>query len=211
MRSSNDARGRSTKPSRIAGGCLAVALAATTFIGALGMQPAEALTLVDNSSSKVTLDAATSLKIAKFQAETEALIAQEQAEKAAAAAAAAEAAKPANIALACAKSLQGTPYVSGGASPETGFDCSGFTMYCYAQAGINLTHNAAAQYSEGTYVAYEDLQPGDLVFFGSSSYISHVGMYVGDGQFIHSPQTGEYVRIDSLSSRSNYVGACRVA
>ena len=106
-----------------------------------------------------------------------------------------------------AKSFIGTPYLYGGATPA-GFDCSGFTMNFYKQLGIDLPHNAAAQISCGNSVSSDQLKPGDLVFFGSG--ISHVGIYVGDGKFIHSPRTGEYVRIDSLNSRSNYAGACRI-
>ena len=78
----------------------------------------------------------------------------------------------------------GTPYVWGGSSPSTGFDCSGLISYVYAQIGISLPHHAASQYSYGTPVAYEDLQPADLVFF---SGLSHMGMYIGGGQFIHCP------------------------
>ena len=106
-----------------------------------------------------------------------------------------------------AKSFIGASYLYGGATPA-GFDCSGFTMYCYKQLGIDLPHNAAAQISCGNSVSSNNLQPGDLVFFGKN--ISHVGIYVGNGKFIHSPRTGEFVRIDSLDARLNYAGACRI-
>jgi peptidoglycan DL-endopeptidase CwlO len=99
----------------------------------------------------------------------------------------------------------GIPYKYGGASPSTGFDCSGLTMYVYAQLGISLPHNAAAQYSSGAPVSRENLQPGDLVFFGSP--IHHVGIYTGGGQMIHAPQTGYTVCYSPLLS--DYVGACR--
>ncbi len=109
-----------------------------------------------------------------------------------------------------ASSLTGTPYVYGGSTPS-GFDCSGFTMYCYAKAGVSLTHNVQAQYNETTSVNSSEMKKGDLVFFGSSTgSITHVGIYVGNGKFIHSPRTGESVRVDSLSSRSNFIGATRV-
>ena len=111
--------------------------------------------------------------------------------------------------LKVAKNLTGTPYVYGGSTPS-GFDCSGFTMYCYGKAGVSLTHNAQAQFNQTRSVSTANMKKGDLVFFGSStSSITHVGIYVGNGKYIHSPQTGEYVRTDSLSSRSNFVGATR--
>jgi peptidoglycan DL-endopeptidase CwlO len=102
----------------------------------------------------------------------------------------------------------GTPYVWGGASPR-GFDCSGFTMYVYAQVGVSLPHNAAMQFGMGVAVSRGDLQPGDLVFFYG---LGHVGLYIGGGSFIHAPHTGDVVKISSLSGSyaSSYVGARRI-
>jgi peptidoglycan DL-endopeptidase CwlO len=102
----------------------------------------------------------------------------------------------------------GTPYVYGGASPG-GFDCSGFIMYVYGQIGVSLPHNAAMQYGYGTPVDRSQLQPGDLVFFNG---LGHAGIYIGGGQFIHSPHTGDVVKISSLSGwyDSTWVGARRL-
>jgi len=104
----------------------------------------------------------------------------------------------------------GTPYVWGGASPS-GFDCSGFAMYVYSQVGVSLPHNAAMQYNTvGTYVPRDQLQPGDLVFFDG---LGHMGIYIGGGQFIHAPHTGDVVKISSLDDSwyaATYVGAKRV-
>ena len=111
--------------------------------------------------------------------------------------------------LSVAKSLKGTPYVYGGSTPS-GFDCSGFTMYCYGKVGVSLTHNAQAQFNQTKSVSSKNMKAGDLVFFGySTSSITHVGIYVGDGKYIHSPYTGASVRVESLDSRSNFVGATR--
>ncbi|MBA3366419.1 MAG: C40 family peptidase [Actinobacteria bacterium] len=104
----------------------------------------------------------------------------------------------------------GVPYKWGGASPSTGFDCSGFIMYVYSQVGVSLPHNAAAQYGVGTPVSRSQLQPGDLVFFNG---LGHNGIYIGGGQFIHSPHTGDVVKISSLSDSwyaATWVGARRV-
>jgi peptidoglycan DL-endopeptidase CwlO len=103
----------------------------------------------------------------------------------------------------------GVPYVWGGASPS-GFDCSGFVMYVFARAGISLPHNAAAQYGYGSPVSRSELAPGDLVFFDG---LGHVGIYIGGGQFVHAPHTGDVVKISSLGDSwyaSTYVGARRL-
>jgi cell wall-associated NlpC family hydrolase len=91
----------------------------------------------------------------------------------------------------------GVPYVYGGASPS-GFDCSGLTMYCYAQVGVGLSHGATDQQHASTPVPLSALQPGDLVFFGSASYSYHVGIYVGGGSMIHAPHTGAVVSYGSI-------------
>ena len=103
----------------------------------------------------------------------------------------------------------GVPYVWGGASPS-GFDCSGFLMYVYAKVGVSLPHNAAMQYGLGTAVSKDQLQPGDLVFFDG---LGHNGMYIGGGQFIHAPHSGDVVKISSLSDSwyaRTWVGAKRL-
>ena len=102
----------------------------------------------------------------------------------------------------------GIPYQWGGASPATGFDCSGLVMYVYAQLGIQLPHQAAAQYGYGVPVARDQLQPGDLVFFDD---LGHVGIYIGNGEIVHAPQTGDVVKITPLAQfGSRYVGARRL-
>ena len=106
-------------------------------------------------------------------------------------------------AVAIAERYLGVPYVWGGASPS-GFDCSGLVMYVYAQLGVSLPHNAAAQYDMLPHVPTSDLEPGDLVFFYG---LGHVGIYVGGGTFIHAPHTGTVVQFSSLSSEGPYVAA----
>jgi cell wall-associated NlpC family hydrolase len=104
----------------------------------------------------------------------------------------------------------GIPYLWGGASPASGFDCSGFAMYVYAQVGVSLPHHAASQYSYGVPVSRDQLAPGDLVFFNG---LGHMGIYIGGGQFIHAPHTGDVVKISSLSDSwyaATYYGARRI-
>jgi len=102
----------------------------------------------------------------------------------------------------------GVPYQWGGASPATGFDCSGLVMYVYAQLGIELPHQAAAQYGYGVAVPRDQLQPGDLVFYDG---LSHVGIYIGNGDIVHAPHTGDVVKISPLSQGgASYVGARRL-
>ena len=104
-----------------------------------------------------------------------------------------------------AKQYLGCPYVYGASGPSS-FDCSGFTMYVFKNFGINLSHSATAQSKNGDYVAKDDLMPGDLVFFKdyeTMNGIGHVGIYVGDGNFIHaSSGTGYCVKISTLLSGS---------
>lgn len=100
----------------------------------------------------------------------------------------------------------GKPYIWGGTGP-TGYDCSGLMMASWGKAGVSLPRTAAAQYAAGTPVSTSDLQPGDLVLFYPG--ITHVGMYIGDGKFIHasSPRTG--IKVSVLAQQSSYQGARR--
>ncbi len=103
----------------------------------------------------------------------------------------------------------GTPYVWAGASPG-GFDCSGLVMYAYQQVGVSLPHSSYAMWDYGVPVSRDQLEPGDIVFFDG---LGHVGLYVGGGDFIQAPQTGDVVKISSLDEgyyASNYVGARRI-
>ena len=102
----------------------------------------------------------------------------------------------------------GVPYVWGGASPS-GFDCSGLVMYVYAQLGISLPHYTVAQYSATQPISMSQIQPGDLVFFDG---LGHVGIYIGNNEFVHAPHTGAVVQISPLSGywASALVGARRV-
>lgn len=111
----------------------------------------------------------------------------------------------------------GYAYVYGGNSPSKGFDCSGLTQYVYKQFGYSLNRSAAGQLDNGTSVSKDNLQLGDLVFFGdtyaSSAAATHVGIYIGNGQFLHASHTGDYVKITDLDMdyyAVRYVGARRI-
>ena len=112
-------------------------------------------------------------------------------------------------------SLVGSRYVYGGSSPK-GFDCSGFTSYIYKQFGITLNRSSSGQLDNGTPVSMSELQPGDLVIFKkgrSSARASHVGLYIGDGQFVHSSTYGVGVIVSHLSEAyytTGFVGGRRV-
>ncbi len=114
------------------------------------------------------------------------------------------------------KTFLGTPYVYGGDSPsDGGFDCSGFTKYVFSKYGYNLNRISKDQASNGTYVSRANIQPGDLVFysFDRNEVISHVGLYLGNGKMIHSPKTGDTVKITDVSTSywtSRYVTARRI-
>lgn len=118
--------------------------------------------------------------------------------------------------IAAAKSLLGTPYVWGGKSlADGGFDCSGFTQYVYGKAGVTLNRISVDQATQGTTVARANLQPGDMVFYSlaGDGRISHVGIYIGDGKMIHSPKTGDVVKVTDITTlywQGKFVTARRV-
>ncbi len=103
--------------------------------------------------------------------------------------------------------LTGIPYVWGGASPRSGFDCSGLVQYVYGKLGISLPHYTVSQYRHGRSVSRSSLRPGDLVFFYG---LGHVGIYAGHGKYIHAPRRGSTVRWASLASNPGYYGARRI-
>ena len=115
-----------------------------------------------------------------------------------------------NMLVSTAEGFLGIPYEWGGESAETGFDCSGLAMTIYKLNGLNLPRNSQAQFQAGTPVRREDLAPGDLVFFAinGNSGVSHVGIYIGNGNFIHAPKKGDAIRQSSL--RNGYFDACYV-
>ncbi len=115
--------------------------------------------------------------------------------------------------VAFAKSYAGYPYVYGGNGPNS-FDCSGFVLYVYKHFGYSFSRGAQEQYHDGVKVGYDELLPGDLVFFsGNGYYITHVGLYLGDGQFIHASNPTRGVVFDTLWSgyyKSHFWGGCRI-
>ncbi len=107
----------------------------------------------------------------------------------------------------------GVSYLYGGTTPR-GFDCSGLVYYTHRQVGVNVPRTSAAQLWAAKSVSLNNAQPGDLVFFRINNKISHVGIYVGDGQFIHAPQTGRTVSMQNLEDayyRDHFVKVGRLA
>ncbi len=98
-----------------------------------------------------------------------------------------------------AKKYLGVKYVYGGSTPK-GFDCSGLVKYVCAKNGISLSRTSASQARQGVTVSRNNLQPGDLLFFAKGGRVHHVGIYVGNGQMIHAPHTGSYVKYDSINT-----------
>lgn len=112
-----------------------------------------------------------------------------------------------NNVIAYAYNFLGKPYQWGGNGPSS-FDCSGFVKYVYGHFGVDLPRVADAQQGAGAPISRSNLQPGDLVFFGSPAH--HVGIYVGNDCFVHAPKTNDVIRVSSLSDRSDFSGAVRV-
>lgn len=121
----------------------------------------------------------------------------------------------ANAVLMRAISLVGTPYLYGGNTPQTGFDCSGLVNYVYRDMldlSLPRSSRALADF-QGPRIQPRQLAPADLVFFGSGGNVTHVGIYVGDGRFVHAPSSGGTVRLDALDGhywRDHYSGAKRI-
>jgi len=184
----------------------------------------DALQGVDNSRRDVTRAlAAHQNSLKKVNGELGALVSAERARQEAEAARRGEAAaakrgippifgptpnvsKGAAAAVAEAKRQLGKPYVYGGAGPDS-FDCSGLVMWSWRAGGVSMAHSAGAQYRDFPHVPLSQLQPGDIVVFGSD--LHHDGLYVGGGQMIHAPQTGDVVRYASVFARSDVFGASR--
>jgi cell wall-associated NlpC family hydrolase len=114
----------------------------------------------------------------------------------------------AQVAIDTAMAQRGKPYVWAASGPGS-FDCSGLTAYAYRAAGVSLPHSSALQSTMGQAVSRADLQPGDLVFFYSP--VSHVGIYIGNGQMVHAPTSGDVVKVADIDSMGHFAGGRRIA
>ena len=109
-----------------------------------------------------------------------------------------------------AQSLKGTPYVWGGTDPTKGLDCSGFTQYVFKQFGISMPRVSKDQARAGKPVSVNAMQPGDLLAFGlGKKGVHHVGIYLGNGKYIHSPKRGDVVKVSNLSGRKDLAAVRR--
>jgi cell wall-associated NlpC family hydrolase len=112
-----------------------------------------------------------------------------------------------------AMAMMGTPYRYGGATPS-GFDCSGLVVYSYKKAGVSVPRTSGEQYHKAQPVPVNAARPGDLVFFGTDRIVSHVGIYLGEDEFIHAPEAGQNVKISSIRDdwyRAHFAGIGRIA
>jgi cell wall-associated NlpC family hydrolase len=156
-------------------------------------------------------------KIADYQRQYDALSAPQQQQVLTARGGATQAAPPPSSVVAPSGAAQkavdtalaqvGDPYVWGASGPNA-FDCSGLTQYAYSAAGVSLPHSSSSQSRMGTPVSRAQLQPGDLVFFYSP--VSHVGMYIGNGQMVHASTSGQPVKVASLDSMGSFNSARRI-
>jgi len=114
-----------------------------------------------------------------------------------------------------ANDMLGISYQYGGQTPKKGFDCSGLVYYTHKQAGIRIPRTTRGQFSAVKQISYRSLKAGDLVFFNTKGYglVSHVGIYIGDGKFIHAPSSGKRVSIADINDKywkHHYTGAGRL-
>jgi len=117
--------------------------------------------------------------------------------------------------IAAARDMLGVPYHYGGTSPTRGFDCSGLVQYAFSQAGIEVPRTTGEQYRAALPIKRQALRPGDVVFFRTHGrrFVTHVGIYLGEGEFIHAPSSGKQVSIDSLQDdywRRHYTSGGRI-
>ena len=191
---------------------------AQTLTDSLGARRAE-VAAVQQEQQRL-LDSANG-EVSRLVAEEQSRVAAQAAQRAAARQAQSDAARRAappsgppppvgagaEAAIAEARRHLGEPYEWGAAGPNS-FDCSGFTQYAWRAGGVSLPHNSRAQYDASTRIPMSAIEPGDLIFYGNP--LHHVALYMGNGQIIHAPSSGEYVRIDSVYYWDELVGAGRV-
>lgn len=155
--------------------------AATTSTPAATTQPAQTQTTTTTQSSQQTTQATTTQQAPQTNTTT-------------------KASGNAQTVINAALSQIGTPYVLGGSTPGVGLDCSGLVQYAYAQAGVSLKRVTTAQEGAGQRVSLDNLQPGDILFWGGAGASYHDAIYIGGGQYVHAPQPGESVKTASISS-----------